>query len=340
MGVNVLNTLVCVTLDIRIWSGRKKLTPGDLRVEPSELPPQDLASLGSKFLCNPATLQGLHRVECRSRDACQRVGVRFLNGYGVPKSRVSHLLVELNNLKEEFQKEKQTFLAGYEKALQDWIAAHAGWEHVLEEVVPRNEVDRKLSFEFQIFSISQPLFDDEPGADGNSLDSVAEGLIQATRRLPEQLFTEISSDARDAWKKSFEGETAVTRKALRPLKAIQAKLELMKFLAPEALTPLVRRIHERITSLPKSGPIRGKEFAAVAGIIYALADMERLKKYVGLLKSGFPLDEGAFLNTQNVLPKPREAAIIGKEPHEAAQAILPLDEDSVAPPVETTSWFF
>jgi hypothetical protein len=258
----------------------------------------------------------------------------------VPKTKVPQLLNELNVLKEEFQKEKQTFLAGYDQALQDWISAHAGWEHVLEETVSQDEVDRKLSFEFQVFSVIQPVLEDLPEGGTSSLDSVAEGLLNAAQKLPDQLFTEISSDAREAWKQSLEGKTQVTRKALRPLKAILAKLELMRFLAPEELAPLVKRIQERLQSLPKSGPIRGKDFAAVAGVVYALADMERLKNYVGLLKSGFPLDEGAFLNAQNLLPETSQAAIIVGEPHETSQGILPLDEDSASSAVESRSWFF
>jgi hypothetical protein len=339
MGANVLNSLVCVTLDIGIWSGKRKLTPGDLRLEPSELPPQDLASLGSKFLCNPATLQGLHRIESRSREACLRLGVRFLNGYGVPKTKVPQLLNELNVLKAEFQKEKLTFLAGYDQALQDWISAHAGWEHVLEETVSQDEVDRKLSFEFQVFSVIQPVLEDLPEGGGSSLDSVAEGLLNAAQKLPDQLFTEISSEAREAWKQSFEGKTQVTRKALRPLKAILAKLELMRFLAPEELAPLVKRIQERLQSLPKSGPIRGQDFAAIAGVIYTLADRERLVKYVGLLKNGFPLDEGAYVNGQNALSETGGISA-GEESRETTQGILPLDEDSASSVVECRSWFF
>ena len=242
-------------------------------------------------------------------------------------------------LKEEFRTEKDCFLDGYDKALQDWISAHPGWEHVLEEVVPKDEVDKRLSFDFQVFSVSQPLFEEEQGAKGSNLDTVADGLIEAANKLPDQLFVEISSDASEAWKNSFEGKKAVTRKALRPLKAILAKLELMEFLAPEALTPLIKRIHERVTSLPKSGPIRGKDYAAIAGVVYALADMERLKKYVGLLKSGFPLDEGAFLNSQNLVPETRDISAV-EEPREATETNLPLDEDSVASQAETRSWFF
>lgn len=67
--------------------------------------------------------------------------------------------------------------------------------------------------------------------------------------------------------------------------------------------------------------------------------MERLKNYVGLLKGGFPLDEGAFLNCHNHQPEARETSAVA-EPCGPNQAILPLDEDSVASPAQVRSWFF
>ena len=44
--ITVLDHLLVVNLDIHIWTARKKLVPLDLGG--AELPPEDLASLGSK----------------------------------------------------------------------------------------------------------------------------------------------------------------------------------------------------------------------------------------------------------------------------------------------------
>jgi hypothetical protein len=51
----VLDRLVAVHLDVRIWSGRKKLTAEDLSLG-AEVPPEDLVSLGSKRICDPEAI--------------------------------------------------------------------------------------------------------------------------------------------------------------------------------------------------------------------------------------------------------------------------------------------
>ena len=54
----VLDRLVAVNLDVRIWSGRKKLTAEDLSLG-ADVPPEDLVSLGSKRVCDPGGDQGV-----------------------------------------------------------------------------------------------------------------------------------------------------------------------------------------------------------------------------------------------------------------------------------------
>lgn len=49
--INVLDQLLVVNLDAHIWSASRKLLPEDLGN--TELPPDELASLGSKKICNP-----------------------------------------------------------------------------------------------------------------------------------------------------------------------------------------------------------------------------------------------------------------------------------------------
>ena len=49
--ITVLDRLLVVNLDIPVWTARKKLVALDLGG--AELPPEGLASLGSKRVCNP-----------------------------------------------------------------------------------------------------------------------------------------------------------------------------------------------------------------------------------------------------------------------------------------------
>ena len=56
--IKVLDCLLALNLQVSIWSARKKLTPEDFSgVSALDLPPDDLASLGSKRVCDPDSLR-------------------------------------------------------------------------------------------------------------------------------------------------------------------------------------------------------------------------------------------------------------------------------------------
>lgn len=221
------------------------------------MPPQEIATLGSKRLCDPNALSVLHRIESRARDCCSKAGVKFLNGFAVPKSKAPELLSQLAELQKDFQREKEGFLDLYDETIQGWAAAYPNWEHILRTVVPKDVVESKIGFDFQAFTVSEPIFrneDAEEGSDAHVASAPSiNGLLRATHELPATLFAEISQDARESWRRSFEGKTFVTRKALRPLKTLLTKLELMMFLAPQAIEPIAQRIRQRLASLPKTG---------------------------------------------------------------------------------------
>ena len=53
--IRILDELLALHLDIRLWSARKKMTVEDFGG--AKLPPEDLASLGSKRIADPETLR-------------------------------------------------------------------------------------------------------------------------------------------------------------------------------------------------------------------------------------------------------------------------------------------
>jgi len=60
----ILDRLLVVKLDATIWGGRKKLHKEDLILaDGSILPPEDLASLGSKKIADPTELAVFNRLK-------------------------------------------------------------------------------------------------------------------------------------------------------------------------------------------------------------------------------------------------------------------------------------
>ena len=82
----ITDQLTLVVLDIRIWSGRKKLRPEDLKLG-TEVPPADLVSLGSKRICNPKALTVFSRKKKAAERACLIVGTRFLGGFAIARDQ-------------------------------------------------------------------------------------------------------------------------------------------------------------------------------------------------------------------------------------------------------------
>ena len=93
MSIQTLDKLLICHIDCSIWSGRKKLRPEDFRLaNGSQLPPKDVASLGSKKICDPEALANFERLKKEAQRLCEQVGVRFLGGYAVPEEPHPDLL--------------------------------------------------------------------------------------------------------------------------------------------------------------------------------------------------------------------------------------------------------
>ena len=81
----ILERVVLVKVEANIYGARKKLKKEDLVLaDGSKLPPEDLASLGSKRLLDPEQLTVFNRLKKEAERICLRVGTRFLGGFAIP----------------------------------------------------------------------------------------------------------------------------------------------------------------------------------------------------------------------------------------------------------------
>ena len=84
--------LVFMNTDISCWSGKKTLTPEDLGLDRTQLPPESLVSLGDKQLVDPKALRDFTTLRSAARRECLAVGTRFMGGYAVPVAKAPALL--------------------------------------------------------------------------------------------------------------------------------------------------------------------------------------------------------------------------------------------------------
>ena len=272
----VLDQLVVVNLDIHIWTARKKLVPLDLGN--TDLPPEDIASLGSKRICDPEALRAFGTLKARAVGLLDRNGIRFLGGWAVPETRMDAMTIELNVIRQEFNEAKDAFLQSYEECVRNWIAKHPEWARIFDgSTVSREYVRSRLDFRWQMFRVAAP----DTAAGG----SLADDLQEDTANLGRTLFDEVAKSAGEAWQRCYLGKTEVTRKALSPLKSIYDKLMGLSFVEPR-VAPIVELLDTAFRSIPKRGAIKGRVLLMLQGLVSLLQQPEMLVAHGQMILDG------------------------------------------------------
>ena len=272
--ITVLDHLLVVNLDIHIWTARKKLVPLDLGG--AELPPEDLASLGSKRVCNPEDLRSFTTLKARAVSVLERSGIRFLSGWAVPDTRIDDIMRELAVIRDEFNAAKESFLQRYEQSVRDWIARHPQWGNIIAgSTVSEEYVRSRLDFRWQVFQVMQP----------EAVDRNMDNLKEDIDRLGGTLFDEIAKAAGEAWHRCYAGKTEITRKALSPLKAMYDKLMGLTFVEPR-VAPVAELLDTAFRSIPKRGAITGSTLVMLQGLVSLLQSPQALMEHGQMILDG------------------------------------------------------
>ena len=260
--ITVLKQLTAIRLDVNIWSARKKLTPTDF-VTP-DLPPEHLASLGSKKVCNPEDLRVFATLKARAIALLDRHGVRFLGGWVIPESATRMVIESLETIGGDFAAAKDAFLDRYDDAIRDWIGQNPGWEKLIAgSQVGIDTVRARLGFAWQMFRIVPPKKMGKAEAERPLLDAVAS--------LGTTLFGDVAKVADEAWHKSFAGKLDVSSKALSPLKWLRHKLAGLSFVEPR-VSPVVDLLDAALAGVPEKGVITGGDLVMLQGLVCLLRD--------------------------------------------------------------------
>ena len=282
----ILDRVVLVKVDANIYGARKKLKKEDLVLaDGSKLPPEDLASLGSKRLLDPDKLTVFNRLKKEAERICLRVGTRFLGGFAVPVESAASITAELERIGLDFAAAKTEFIAGYDAAVTDWVVRHPEFAGIIEQAVDSVEfVSTRLSFDFLIVSVGLP--ESLPPADVARLES-------KIGSLSEQMFHEIAVDANLLVEQSLLGKEQVTRNALRPIRRMRDKLDGLGFL-DHRVAPVVSTIDDLLARIPNKGAIEGSILQEILATAMLLSDPDKTRRHgEGLLAAQPPVVEEA-----------------------------------------------
>jgi hypothetical protein len=321
-----LQKVICITLDVHLWSGRAKLRETDMRMGAGgELPPGDLASLGSKKIVNPENIAKFEALKKEAERECAKVGIKFLGGFAIPEDKAKALAVTLDEIGVRFAQEKQLLLDNYDALITEWVAAHQGWESTIEgSTIDRHNVDNKLQYGWQAFRITTAGELEQPD------DVLNKGLTTTAKGLAGQLYYEISQAAAKVMEISLLGRDKVTQKIRSPIRAIRGKLHGLSFI-DKRVKPLVETIDHIFEQLPDSGHIEGLGLTAIFGLVYILSNEERMTKHGELILSGKPVEESFSLSVPQA--KKTVEPEIEAEPQVIEASPDPVIQQQVSEPV-------
>jgi hypothetical protein len=267
-SAELIEAMVLVNVEISIWSARKKMSPEDFGGV--DLPPDQLASLGSKNIFNPSRIDEFCRIRSEAHSFMRRNAVRFGSGYVISQDKLADVASKIDELKVKFATVLQTFMASYDVDLNSWINApeNAAWAHIISgSTVDRDHVASRMRFRWHALKLI-------PAGDGTSDD-----FISDVNSLPHLLFEEIADEAKRllATTVSSQREEA-TQKAIRPFRALCDKLQSLSFIDPKAAA-LQAGIENVLASMPAKGKLSDTDLARLRGLALMLSSPERAKQF-------------------------------------------------------------
>ena len=256
--IKITDKMLVIAPAITIWSARRKMQAEDFGDSKDALPPDDIASLGVKKLCPPEKLRPFAMLKSRATSLLARHGIPFLPGaWLVPADKASELNKALEEIKADFDREKESFLNDYTRITSDWVMAHPDFaEMLVKSMASPDYVRSRLSFGWRAFALRMT-------RNSNIRDEL--------ENLGNSVFIDIAKEAAVVKREVFADRDSVTQKALNPIRALAEKLRGLSFIHPQVLaaTSLVQSCLER---MPAKGEISGSHLGEVLALLSLLTN--------------------------------------------------------------------
>ena len=215
---------VIVNVDISMWSGRARLGREDLDANVvDQLPPQALASLGSKKLIDPDCLKPLVAIKSKMFKYMNNRGQRFLSGWLIHESTLQTVTDNLQAMAQEFEAARAVFVSDYNANTAAWIQSYPEWVDLLRNALPTAaEIERRFSFTFQCFRLSP----EDTGCKNDDLDTRIAGVGDT---VIADIASQIAAARRDIFKDKRE---KFSQRSCNVFTEMMGKLTSLSFVHP------------------------------------------------------------------------------------------------------------
>lgn len=187
-NVSYMNNCVYLKLDISIWTGKARLTPEDIPDAVVDMPPETLATLGSKRIFDPQALRPFNAAKTKAFRTCDQYGVRCMGGWLVDNGVLNNLTAELDRLRGEFDRSVGTFISTYEDGASNWLQQFPEWEGIIRAALPDStNIGKKFAFRYYVLKV-QTENHDALDATSEAPSTAAATIAAEIARIREQVF--------------------------------------------------------------------------------------------------------------------------------------------------------
>ena len=269
--------LICVTLDVHLWSGRKRLRKEALLAKNPEfkdLPPESLATLGSIKIADPDDLAPFTRLKREAEKLLNTSGLPFLGTIGIPEGKLDRVYAGLVEVKAKFDERRHQLHRNFENRVQEWRNKddNGRWAHLINDIPTPEYVAGRLAFGFHLCRVSAP-----SGEDANPANVLYGKQVTG---LKGELFADAGREARILMERYLTGRDSngavrprekITQKTLGPLRRVADKLRSFSFL-DSSVGPMAAVVEHLLALLPKDGPIEGVHLVHIWALARTLAN--------------------------------------------------------------------
>ena len=201
---------VLASVSMKFWRAAKKLEPADLGLTDGQIA-ERLICLGHKRLLPRDALARFALLESRAHAAVERASFPFLGGIArfVPNERLANLTSVLEDIRDEFRAEIETFMARYEDlrdtSLDEWREAAFGLNLPPDELVDRIasnfptglQVRQKFHFDAHFYQVAAPQSLGLIAIDAMDQQAIAQSRDRIAREAAQKLAEDTESFVSD-----------------------------------------------------------------------------------------------------------------------------------------------
>jgi hypothetical protein len=271
MPEQIFEESVGLILDIRLWSGAKKLKDEDF--QGIELPPEDLVSLGSKRIHNKEALKPIQAVRTKAVSYLESVAVSLYGGkvWIIPNSMLEEVQSTMEELAVSFEHEKARFLRNFNDEQRQWINRNSQWARILEPYLDAPEaVEKRFGFSWRVFKMSSVQED-------GLADTVSGDMTCA-------LLKEVSALAAEAYE-TLKDKDRATQKNLNRLDRLASKLRGLSFVDP-GVTVIEQELTQILNGRDVNGVLSGQDVFHLARLLVQLKEPRVLREVLDAAHAG------------------------------------------------------